>query len=49
MVELPVASAKWALVGRHICGESKPVHPYGEAAAMCSHVMPLQWERKCVV
>ena len=44
-----MASVKWALVGRHICSEGKRVHLYGGAAAMRSHVMPLQWERKCIV
>ena len=49
MVEPPVASVKWALVGRHICSEGKRVHLYGGAAAVRSHVMPLQWERMCIV
>ena len=37
------------LVGRHICSDGKRVHLYGGAAAMRIYVMPLQWERKCIV
>ena len=49
MVEPPVASVKWALVGRQICSEGKRVHLYGGAAAIRSDMMPLQEEKRCLV
>ena len=32
-----------------VCSDSQRVHLYGGVSAMRSDVMPLQWERKCIV
>ena len=44
-----MASVKWALTGRQICSEGKRVHLYGGVAAICSDMIPLQEEKRCLV